>query len=79
MNALEEIRISESSRMELSRNRGGEIVRPIDVPGLLGEMELWYLELITAENLRAKDRKRNNGELVRPKDAWEPPSESYLK
>lgn len=69
VSALEEIRKSESSRMELSRNRGGEIVRPIDVPGPLGEMELWYLELITAEKQRAKDRKRNNGELVRPKDA----------
>lgn len=69
VNALEEIRKSESSRMELSRNRGGEIVRPIDVPGPLGEMELWYLELITAEKQRAKDRKKNNGELVRPKDA----------
>jgi len=67
--ALDEIKTSESERMRLSRRRGGEIVRPIDVPGPLGEMELWYLELITAEKQRVKDRERNNGELVRPKDA----------
>ncbi len=55
--------------MEQSKLRGGEVVRPIDVPGPLGEMELWYLELITAEKQRAKDREKNQGELVRPKDA----------
>lgn len=69
VNALEEIKRSESERMQLSRRRGGEIVRPIDVPGPLGELELWYLELITAEKQRVKDRKKNNGGLVRPKDA----------
>jgi hypothetical protein len=68
VNALDEIKRAERKRMELSRNRGGEVVRPIDVPGPLGEMELWYLELITAEKQRAKDRERNNGDLVRPKD-----------
>ena len=69
VSALDEIKRSESFRMQQSRLRGGEIVRPIDVPGPLGEMELWYLELITAEKQRVKDRKKNNGELVRPKDA----------
>ena len=69
VNALDEIKRSESTRMKLSQNRGGEIVRPIDVPGPLGEMELWYLELITAEKQRVKDRERNKGGLVRPKDS----------
>jgi len=69
VNALDEIKRSESERMKLSQIRGGEIVRPIDVVGPLGEMELWYLELITAEKQRAKDNERNNGGLVRPKDA----------
>lgn len=69
VNALDEIKRSESTRMMLSQNRGGEIVRPIDVPGPLGEMELWYLELITAEKQRVKDRLRNKGGLVRPKDS----------
>ena len=69
VNALDEIRNAERLRMEQSRRRGGEIVRPIDVPGPLGELERWYLELITAEKQRAKDREMNNGGLVRPKDA----------
>jgi len=55
--------------MEQSRKRGGEMVRPIDVPGPLGEMERWYLEFITAERQRRKDREKNNGQLVRPQDA----------
>lgn len=41
----------------------------VDIPGPLGEMEMWYLELITAEKQRAKDRNKNAGQLVRPKDA----------
>ena len=69
VNALEEIRLSEQLRMEQSRKRGGEVVRPIDVPGPLGEAERWYLELITAEKQRGKDRQKNDGKLVRPKDA----------
>lgn len=70
VNALEVIRNSEKLRMEQSRNRGGDIVRPIDVPGPLGEMELWYLELITAERQRSIDIKKiNSRKLIRPKDA----------
>lgn len=69
VNALDVIRNSERLRMEQSRNRGG-VVRPIDVPGPLGEMELWYLELITAEKQRSIDiQKINSGKLIRPKDA----------
>jgi hypothetical protein len=69
VNALDEIRKSEELRMEQSRQRGGEIVRPIDVPGPLGEAERWYLDLITSEKQRGKDRDKNDGKLVRPKDA----------
>ena len=69
VSALDEIKRAEKLRMEQSQMRGGEIVRPIDVPGPLGEMELWYLELITAEKQRVKDREKNQGDLVRPKDA----------
>lgn len=69
VNALEEIRQSEELRMAQSRARGGEVVRPIDVPGPLGEAERWYLELITAEKERGKEREKNDGKLVRPKDA----------
>ena len=69
VNAIEEIRQSEQLRMEQSRARGGEIVRPIDVPGPLGEAERWYLELITAEKQRGKEREKNDGKIVRPKDA----------
>lgn len=69
VSALEEIRASEEFRMEQTRARGGEIVRPIDVPGPLGEAERWYLELITAEKQRGKERIKNDGKLVRPKDA----------
>lgn len=32
-------------------------------------MERWYLELITAERQRGKDREKNDGKLVRPQDA----------
>ena len=69
VNAIEEIRISEQMRMEQSKARGGEVVRPIDIPGPLGEAERWYLELITAEKQRGKERIKNDGKIVRPKDA----------
>lgn len=69
VNALDEIKESEEFRMQQSKQRGGEIVRPIDVPGPLGEAERWYLELITAEKQRGIDRRKNEGKLVRPKDA----------
>ena len=37
--ALERVVESEKFRMDQSRRRGGEAVRPIDVPGPLGEFE----------------------------------------
>jgi len=66
---LEEIRASETLRAQQSRLRGGEIVRPIDVPGPLGELELKVAELFQAEQRRARERERNEGRIVRPKDA----------
>ena len=67
--ALKEIEASERIRMAQSRSRGGELVRPIDVPGPLGEVEMKVLDLIEAEKQRVKDRDQNDGKLVRPMDA----------
>uniref|UniRef100_A0A7S0AXY7 Uncharacterized protein n=1 Tax=Minutocellus polymorphus TaxID=265543 RepID=A0A7S0AXY7_9STRA len=56
-------------RAQLSKQRGGELVRPIDVPGPLGEVERKVLEAMEAERQRAKERELNDGKCVRPKDA----------
>lgn len=69
VNALDDVLRSEKLRLEQTCQRGGELVRPIDVPGPLGELERWYLELITAEHQRGKDRQKNDGKLVRPQDS----------
>jgi hypothetical protein len=66
--ALEKIVESEKFRMEQSR-RSGETIRPIDVVGPLGEFEKYVGDIILAERQRVKDRERNDGKLVRPKDA----------
>lgn len=66
---LREIQESERIRYRQSQIRGGEVVRPIDVPGPLGDMEMAVAEVIRAERERVKDRERNLGKLVRPKDA----------
>ena len=65
---LQEIQESEKLRMQQSRTRGGQIVRPIDVPGPLGEFEMKVLELFDAEQKRSKERE-TSGHIVRPKDA----------
>jgi len=62
------IRDSELLRMEQTRRRGGKMVRPIDVPGPLGELEMWYTDLFSAELERARAIVRNDGSLKRPKD-----------
>mmetsp|Transcript_62857 Transcript_62857/g.185643 ORF Transcript_62857/g.185643 Transcript_62857/m.185643 type:complete len:240 (-) Transcript_62857:239-958(-) len=69
VSVLKEISAGERMRMEQSRQRGGEVVRPIDVPGPLGEVEKTVMEVITAEKLRARDREANEGRVVRPMDA----------
>lgn len=64
-----ELADSEKVRYEQSQRRGGEMVRPIDVPGPLGELELGIAELLRAEERRAMELNKNKGKLVRPKDA----------
>lgn len=66
---LKNIKDSEILRAQQSKIRGGEIVRPIDVPGILGEFERNVMEVIRAEKQRAKDKEMNDGRSVRPKDA----------
>lgn len=71
---LAEIRDSETLRGEQIRKRGGAMVRPIDVPGPLGELELKVAEIFRAETRRARERATNRGRIVRPKDAaWRGP------
>ena len=66
---LAAVRQSELLRAEQSRRRGGEMVRPIDVPGPLGEWEMKVADIMRAEERRAEERNKNEGRLVRPKDA----------
>jgi len=67
---LDEISKSEILRAEMRKSRpDGGIIRPIDVPGPLGEFEMKVSELFQAEQLRSKERDRNDGQIVRPKDA----------
>jgi hypothetical protein len=83
---LDEIRLSEIVRAQQSKVRGGSIVRPIDIPGPLGELELQVSEIIQAEIRRVRE-KRTNGSggkeriraatgsqlaVLRPKDASYP-------
>lgn len=66
--ALERVVESEKVRVMQSKMRG-EAVRPIDVPGPLGEFEKIVGDIIRSERQRVKDRASNEGRLVRPKDA----------
>ncbi|KAL7507761.1 hypothetical protein ACHAXN_004859 [Cyclotella atomus] len=66
--ALDKVVESERIRMERSRYTG-EITRPIDIPGPIGEFEKYVGDIIRAERQRVKDRESNDGRLVRPKDA----------
>jgi hypothetical protein len=66
---LQELEQSEKLRMQQSLLRRGEIVRPIDVPGPLGEIEMAISEIFRAENKRAVDLEQNPGKNIRPKDA----------
>jgi len=69
VDVLRRIAESERLRMEQSRVRGGDVVRPMDVPGPLGEMEKAIMDIVTAEKRRARERRDNQGKLVRPKDS----------
>lgn len=66
---LEEINESERLRAEQSKQRGGALVRPIDVPGPLGDLEKQVSELFRAEQLRSQQKELSGGKVVRPKDA----------
>lgn len=68
VNMIQEIQESEKLRMEQSKNRGYEIVRPIDVPGPLGEFEMAVSEVFEAEKMRAAEREITN-KFVRPMQA----------
>ena len=68
VSALRNIQRSEMLRMEQSRLRGGEVVRPIDIPGPLGEFELAVADMIKTERLRARDGQQKDA-IIRPKDA----------
>jgi hypothetical protein len=67
--AIRDILNSERLRVEQSKIRDG-IVRPIDIPGPLGELEMAVLEVVKAEEQRKLETKENSGAvLVRPMDA----------
>jgi hypothetical protein len=66
--ALEDITKAEQQRMEVSRQRGGEVVRPIDIPGPLGEIEKAVVSIVAAERRRSKEGQRRNN-VVRPMDS----------
>jgi hypothetical protein len=66
---VDEIRKSEVIRAQQSKVRGGAIVRPIDIPGPLGELELQISDVIQAELRRVREKRkgtvissRNNSE-----------------
>ena len=65
---IKDISESEKLRAAQSKLRGGEIVRPIDVPGPLGELEKVFLDIMGAERSRAKEREIS-GKIIRPKDS----------
>lgn len=68
VNWFRQVQESETLRAQQIRQRNGDMVRPMDVPGPLGEMELRVVDIIRAEQMRAKER-RETKSLVRPKDA----------
>lgn len=66
--ALKELTKSEKQRMEQSLERGGELVRPMEIPGPLGEVEAAAMAIIDAERKR-KEESSIGGGSVRPMDA----------
>jgi hypothetical protein len=72
--ALKELANSEVLRYEQSKARGSS-VRPMDIPGPLGEVEAAVWEIFRAEQLRAQEkqqRETNSLRPIRPKDAVVP-------
>ena len=67
--AIREVLDSEKLRITQSKIRD-EVVRPIDVPGPIGEFEMVVLEMVEAERQRAVDRQATpQNSLVRPMQA----------
>lgn len=63
--------VLESEKLRVRQSRiGGKPVRPIDIPGPLGEFEMTVLDVVKAEQQRKLDRESELGiMLVRPKDS----------
>jgi hypothetical protein len=63
--------VLESEKLRIRQSKiGGKLVRPIDVPGPIGEFEMTVLEVVKAEQQRKLDREKEPGTLlVRPKDS----------
>jgi hypothetical protein len=63
--------VLESEKLRIRQSKvGGKLVRPIDVPGPIGEFEMTVLEVVKAEQRRKLDREKGPGALmVRPKDS----------
>jgi hypothetical protein len=68
VSAIREILDAERIRMEQSRLRGGAVVRPIDVPGPLGNFEMAVLDVVSAEQQR-KLEGEGAGFSIRPMKA----------
>lgn len=66
--ALKKLAKSETKRMEQSVQRGGEVVRPMEIPGPLGEVEAAAMAVIDAERKR-KEESSSGNEIVRPMNA----------
>ena len=70
VSAIRQVLDSERLRMEQSKIRAeGKFVRPIDIPGPIGEFEMKVLEVVKAEQQRKQDREQASVTLVRPKDS----------
>jgi hypothetical protein len=66
---INEILAAEKLRAQQSRNRD-EVVRPIDVPGPLGDFEMAVLEVVKAEKQRKLEKEKNPDTIfLRPKDS----------
>ena len=66
---INDIFTSEKVRAQQSRRRD-RVVRPIDVPGPLGDFEMAVLGVVKAEQLRKREKEENPGSFaLRPKDS----------
>ncbi|CAJ1896403.1 unnamed protein product [Cylindrotheca closterium] len=66
---INDIFYSEKVRAQQSWRRGRR-VRPIDVPGPLGDFEMAVLDVVKAEQLRKREKEENaRGFALRPKDS----------